>query len=69
MSDKDIEQSNKIIDNYKEHKMHTTPDPQCSSCYIASCKYCHGEKFIEGTEWADGDKSYDITRRCICQED
>ena len=69
MSDEALNKIEEVQDNYLEHSLHTTPDPQCSSCYVVSCKYCHGEGFIEGTEWADDDKSYDVTRRCICSED
>lgn len=58
-----------VVDNYEEHKLHTTPDPQCSSCYKPSCEYCHGEGSITRTEWTDTDTSYPVTRRCICQED
>ena len=54
----DIEKEKKIA---HEKECEKEPEPKC--------EYCKDTGFVEGTEWADEDNSYDVTRRCVCNED
>jgi len=41
----------------------------CDEHYY-ECEACKDTGFIEKTEWADDDKSYEVTGRCLnCNED
>lgn len=44
-------------------------DGTCDDCFNKICPICKDKGYIEKTEWADDDKSYDVTATCICRED
>ena len=58
-----------------DHATHDTYLEGCSSCLAENliikprCEYCQDKGFIEKTEWAEPNESYDVIIRCSCQED
>lgn len=59
-----------VLDNYKEHELHDEYDKNCSTCYSnLKCKICHDTGVVIKTEWIGDDQSYDIEKKCICQEE
>ena len=34
-----------------------------------SCEICEDKGFIAKTEWAEPNESYDVEKKCVCQED
>ena len=37
--------------------------------FIPNCEICNDTGFYEATEWSGTDDSYDITKKCICQDE
>lgn len=36
---------------------------------LAICPSCLGKGFVEKTEWVGTDDSYEVSVRCVCNED
>lgn len=33
------------------------------------CKFCEGTGIVTKTEWVGDDDSYDVEKKCVCQEE
>lgn len=65
-----MEKENNVIDLYEEHELHDEYEEKCSTCYSnLKCKICHDTGIIEKTEWTGDDQSYDVEKKCSCQEE
>lgn len=40
-----------------------------SSPFIPKCEICRDTGFVSKTEWTGTDESYEVEKRCVCQED
>ena len=44
-------------------------EKECENEPEPKCEWCKDTGMVTKTEWADDDRSYDVTARCVCQED